>query len=264
MTRFSIVTICYNSEKTIERTIKSVLGQTYTDYEYIIVDGASTDATLSVIEKYIPQFEGRLKVISEPDKGIYDAMNKGIKASVGAMIGIVNSDDWLEPDALQIVNDAIIANGCNYNTNYCGGINYHWDGKVKPLGVNIHSFKKQTKLYIMAGVRHPGIFVPQKVYERIGLFDDEMKLSADLDFILRCYFGGVDFVDVGKVLSNMSEGGISTNNSAKSRQYAMNDRKRMLKKFGKKGIEYGWLLYSWKLRGMVRTLLISLGLYKVS
>ena len=93
--KFSIITISFNSGKTIERTLCSVLNQTYYDYEYIIVDGGSKDETLDIIKRYEPMFEGRLKWKSEPDKGIYDAMNKGIMRSSGDIIGIVNSDDWL-------------------------------------------------------------------------------------------------------------------------------------------------------------------------
>ena len=96
MKQFSIITICYNSERTIERTIKSVLAQTFRDYEYIIVDGGSNDSTLDIVRRYEPLFEGRLNWKSEPDKGIYNAMNKGIERSRGNIIGIVNSDDWLE------------------------------------------------------------------------------------------------------------------------------------------------------------------------
>ena len=113
--KFSIITICYNSEKTIERTIKSVLAQTYKNYEYIIVDGASKDGTLEIVKRFELQFDGRLKWKSEPDKGIYDAMNKGINMATGDVIGIVNSDDWLEADAMIIVAKAIEKNGNDRN-----------------------------------------------------------------------------------------------------------------------------------------------------
>lgn len=92
---FSIITVCFNSEKIIERTIKSVLEQSYQDYEYILVDGASSDRTLEIIHQYEPLFQGKMKLISEPDKGIYDAMNKGIRVASGELIGIVNSDDYV-------------------------------------------------------------------------------------------------------------------------------------------------------------------------
>ena len=86
--RFSIVTVSYNSAKTIERTIKSVLNQTYKNFEYIIVDGASTDVTIDIVKNFEPLFEGRMKWQSEPDKGIYNAMNKGIQRATGTIVGI--------------------------------------------------------------------------------------------------------------------------------------------------------------------------------
>ena len=103
----SIITVCYNSENTIERTITSVLHQDFKDYEYIIIDGASRDKTLYIIKQYEPLFKGRLKLISEPDKGIYDAFSKGCRLATGRFVWIVNSDDYLEPDALNTINKAI-------------------------------------------------------------------------------------------------------------------------------------------------------------
>lgn len=97
---FTIITVCYNSAATIEKTIKSVLGQSFTDFEYIIIDGASTDGTLDIINKYR---SGIATVVSEPDKGIYYAMNKGLSLARGRIVGIINSDDWYEPDALELV-----------------------------------------------------------------------------------------------------------------------------------------------------------------
>ena len=94
--KVSIITPCLNSEKTIRETIESVLNQTYLNIEYIIVDGGSTDNTLTIIREYIPLFRGRLHVISEKDDGIYDAMNKGIKKSHGQLIGIINSNDYYD------------------------------------------------------------------------------------------------------------------------------------------------------------------------
>lgn len=253
---FSVITICFNSEKTIERTIKSVLAQTNQDYEYIIVDGASTDKTLEIVKKYEPLFKGRMKWKSEPDNGIYDAMNKGIRRASGDIIGIVNSDDWLEPKALDIVENTFKENNYNTHTLYCGGINYIVaDGSVKRWDVNLKSFKRQVPLFVMSGIRHPATFVPHQVYDKIGVFDDQMKLSADQDFILRCYYGGVRFIEIKHVLSNMSEGGLSTEGSERARLFSTEDRIKMLKKFNKKGLSYFWLLYSWKFRGIVKRLL---------
>ena len=102
----SIITVCYNSEATIRRTIESVLGQTSSDFEYLAIDGASADRTLSILQEYRHRFEKRgisYRIYSERDEGIYDAMDKGIAKSRGEIIGIVNSDDWYEPDAVDTV-----------------------------------------------------------------------------------------------------------------------------------------------------------------
>lgn len=257
--KFSLITICYNSEKTIERTLKSVLNQSYKDYEYIIVDGASSDATLDIIKQYAPLFEDRMRWKSEPDTGIYNAMNKGIERSSGDIIGIVNSDDWLEPDALEIIANTFAHNRNNTNALYCGGIYYHrTNGTIKRWDANIQSFKRQVSLYIMSGIRHPATFVPRQVYMKIGLFNEQMKLSADQDFILRCYYGGVKFIEIPQILSNMSEGGFSTEGSVKAERIATEDRKIMLHNFKKRGIAYYWLFYSWKIRGLINKILRTL------
>ena len=94
----SIITVSYNAVKTIEDTITSVLNQTYSNIEYIIIDGASTDGTLEVIKKYQDDIS---IIVSEPDKGIYDAMNKGIERANGELIGIINADDWYEANAVE-------------------------------------------------------------------------------------------------------------------------------------------------------------------
>ena len=105
---FSIITVCLNSEKTVERTINSVLNQTFNDVEYIIIDGGSTDNTLNIIESYEEQIT---TIISEPDKGLYYAMNKGLALAKGRLIGIINSDDWYEPNTLDLVYQEYLKTG---------------------------------------------------------------------------------------------------------------------------------------------------------
>ncbi len=252
--RFSIITICFNSEKTIERTIKSVMSQTEKDYEYIVVDGASKDSTLDIIRMYEPMFDGRIKWKSEPDEGIYNAMNKGIERASGEIIGIVNSDDWLEPDALSKVANAYEDNNYDTNTLYCGGIVFHYtNGAIKRMDVNLESFRHYSKYYIMSGIRHPATFVPRDIYKRIGVFNDSMRLSADQDFILRCYFSGVQFYEIKAVLSNMSGGGVSTNNTSASLKKASHDRRIMLNSFGISGIKFQCLYYWWLVRMTLAT-----------
>ena len=101
----SIITVAYNSEQTIARTMESVLNQTYPEIEYIVIDGASTDNTVSVAESFIPKFEARdgysLRIISESDKGMYDALNKGAQMATGELVGQINADDFYELDGVE-------------------------------------------------------------------------------------------------------------------------------------------------------------------
>lgn len=213
--QFSIITITFNSEKTVEQTLKSVLDQTYKDYEYIIVDGASKDGTMDIVCKYEPLFEGRMKWKSEPDTGIYNAMNKGIMRSTGEIIGIVNSDDWLEPDALQILADEITKDDTNRSRILTGEVMFHYeDGDTQLYPTSYERYEYFAKRYRM-GLNHPATFVPRCIYDRMGLFDEQFKLYADADFIIRCYNAGVPIHFIHRVLSNMADGGASNVHSRK-------------------------------------------------
>lgn len=209
--RYSIVTISYNSGQTIERTIKSVLAQGVKDYEYIIVDGGSKDNTLDIVRKYEPLFEGRLKWKSEPDKGIYNAMNKGISRSSGEVIGIVNSDDWLEPDALEKLNRFIEENQIDLQSDVVlsGWMNFQYeDGTSQP----IKKYQDRLSVEIYKGdmyVNHPATFVSAITYKNHGTFDEHLKIFADNEMLIRFYQDGVPFHIIEEVLTNMGDGGAS-------------------------------------------------------
>lgn len=138
----SIITATYNSAETINDTIKSVLCQTNKDFEYIIVDGGSTDETVDIVKSYESEFSGRLKWVSEKDKGIYDAMNKGIKMASGDIIGILNSDDfYTDKDVLQTVADNFLnhsvdaISSCNISKDFVtmrtgGACNHHFSNRL--------------------------------------------------------------------------------------------------------------------------------------
>lgn len=209
--RFSIITVSYNSEQTIEKTLKSILVQSCQDYEYIIVDGASTDGTIDIVKKYEPLFHGRLKWKSEPDTGIYNAMNKGIRMAQGELIGIVNSDDWLENDALETLQKKLNDNPDNTNKILTGEMLFHYaDGGTQHFPTSYKLYEYYSKRYRM-GLNHPATFVPKSIYDDIGLFDEDFKLYADADFFIRCYEAHVGICFIDKVLSNMSDGGVSNN-----------------------------------------------------
>lgn len=240
--KFTIVTITYNSGLTVERTIKSILDQNYNDYEYIIIDGASKDNTIEIVRRYEPMFNGRLKWISEPDKGIYEAMNKGINRALGEIIGIVNSDDWLAPDALSILAEMATSSNNNPKALYCGSINFHYDNGT------FQEFQSSEKRFLEGipkfsynyGAYHPAIFVNRHVYESIGCFDDRMRIIADIEFIYRCFLKGMIFKFTDKVLSNMSDGG--TSNNLNLRVY-LNDKRICMKKYHQNSVKDYLKLY---------------------
>jgi len=206
---FSIVTVVYNGENTIEETIKSILAQTYKNVEYIIIDGGSTDGTLDIIKKYeneISYWE------SETDKGIYDAMNKGIRISKGEIIGIVNADDTLYPDTLTNVQELIALN----NLDYTYGKVHLMDKDGVVFGET--GFMKEeemiSKKYIDMPFPHPSMFVRREIYDEIGLYSLKFRLSSDYDFVLRVlekgYKGLALSSPTGKFRSGGESGGIET------------------------------------------------------
>lgn len=199
--KVSIITPCLNSEKTIRDTIESVLRQTYKNIEYIIVDGGSTDNTIPIIEEYIPLFQGRLRYISEKDKGIYDAMNKGIKMSRGCLIGIINSDDYYEDATVEKVVDRYRENSEQVIYGYLGLL----------LGNNrikIQNFSHKNLHQNM--IPHPTCFVTRKVYQKYGLFRKAFKITADYEFMVRLYEKNVEFIQIPEVLANFRVGGMSS------------------------------------------------------
>lgn len=226
---FSIVTVCFNSEKTIETTIKSVLQQKFKDYEYIIVDGASKDGTMDIVKSYEEKFEGRLKYISEPDKGIYDAFNKGVKMSQGKYVWIVNSDDYIEGEALQKLSNFIESNNWNILPVISGGMNFvSQSGEIistsKPTGKRLEKAYKNN--YI--GIPHPATLVPKEMYDRHGTFDTYYKIIGDADWFHRVYAAGEKFEFVDFVITNMTDGGISNQFIYRK---SLRDRIHFLKKF---------------------------------
>lgn len=208
----SITTPCYNSAATIERTIKSVLAQEFKNYEYIIVDGGSTDGTLDIICRYEPLFEGRMKWKSEPDKGLYDAFNKGIERSSGLYCWNVNSDDFIAPDALLVLfryienhpECPVISGGMHYITSSGELIR---DCISNPKS-EVFNYKHNGM-----GVNHPATVVPKVVYDRYGAYDIRFKICADIDWFNRIHKAGVSVLHIDDFIITMSDGGVSHNSS---------------------------------------------------
>ncbi|SDP06630.1 glycosyltransferase family 2 protein [Clostridium gasigenes] len=207
MNLFSIITVCYNSEKTIEKTIQSIINQRNGNYEYIIIDGKSTDSTLEIVNKYKKKMGNKLIVISEKDNGIYDAMNKGIRLAKGEFIGFLNSDDFYEDNALNIVENKIQETD-EYiygNTNLI----YAFDKKIiEKMSCSVNLLNEKT-LRTGMGFSHQSCFVKKNVFDRIGNFNIKYKVGADWDFTIRCYKNNIKFRKLDVIISNFSKDGIS-------------------------------------------------------
>lgn len=203
----SIITVVLNGEKFIEKTIKSVLNQTYRNIEYIIIDGGSTDNTLNIINKYKESID---ILISEPDKGLYDAMNKGIKHSNGELIGMVNSDDWYELDSVSVIVDKYIQNNKRI---------FHGDiYLVDKLGnKTLRKFVPSKFKFIFYGMTylHPSMFISREIYKNY-FYNINISSMADYQFVLEIFrIFPKDFCYLDKPLSNFRLGGISGNQSLK-------------------------------------------------
>lgn len=206
--KISIVTICFNSEATIRDTIESVLAQSYSDIEYIIIDGQSTDTTLSIIKEY----KERIAIlISEPDKGIYDAMNKGISLATGDIIGILNSDDFYRTN--KVITEVVVAYNKSPNTDILlGGVDFVRSEDISRV---VRSYKavgfKPWKLRFGFMPPHPSSFIRREVYEKIGIYKLNYKIGADFDFFVRSFLvHKLSFIIVDRTWVRMRVGGIST------------------------------------------------------
>lgn len=192
----SIITIVYNGEKFIEKCIQSVLGQSYSNIEYIIIDGGSTDRTVGIIKKYA---DSVTTWISEKDEGISDAFNKGLKLAKGEVIGIINADDWYEPYTVEKVAQMI----GDFDIVY-GDLKLWKNDKVDFVLKGNHEYlvKEMT-------VNHPTVFIKRECYEKFGLFSMEYKCAMDYDLLLRFKVNHCRFGYIPAVLANMRWEGLS-------------------------------------------------------
>ena len=205
--KVSIITVVRNNEETIKDAINSVLLQTYKDIEYIIVDGASTDGTVEIIKIYADKIS---KFISEPDRGLYDAMNKGIALATGDVIGMLNSDDlyidnrvienvikeFEEKDVDSVYADLIYVNPGNLDKT----VRYYDSSYFNP--------QKFAYGWMPA---YPTFFVKKEVYEKYGVFRTDLKIAADFDILIRfLHTYKISYSYMQEVLVKMRTGGVST------------------------------------------------------
>ncbi len=204
--KISLITVCYNSAKTIEDTLRSVQSQTYQNLEYIIIDGGSTDDTNKIVSKYKDSVSVH---ISEPDEGLYDAMNKGIEVATGDIVGILNSDDVffdsfvIEKIASEFeINkvDAIFSDLIYVKENDLG----------KPT--RLYSSKVFSKRMIKFGIMlpHPTFYVRKECYEKLGLYRTDYRVAADFELLARFIAQGITMHRIPFISVKMREGGVSS------------------------------------------------------
>lgn len=230
--KISIITATYNSGNTVRDTIESVLRQIYTDYEYIIKDGGSKDDTLDICREYESKFNGRMKIISAPDKGIYDAMNKGIEAATGDVVGLLNSDDfYTSNDVLQTVANAFVT-ADSIDAVY-GDIHFVKDEDLTK-SVRHYSSELFHRRWMRFGFMpaHPSFYCKKACYEKYGYFDTTFKIAADFENLLRLIFiGRIKTKYIKKDFVTMRTGGASTA-GFNSRKTIMKEHLRGFKKNG--------------------------------
>lgn len=200
----TIITVVFNGEKYLEQTIQSVINQTYDNVEYIVIDGGSTDGTVEIIHKYEDAIDYWL---SEPDQGLYFAMNKAISLAMGEIIGNLNCGDWYELDAIQ--NSVLALN--DSQADYAYGSVY----LVNQKGERIGKFSAMTgeklnqSIYYVQPYPHISAFVKKLVYLQEGAFNTKYKVAADHEFSLRIHTKNYQGVEIKKVLGNIRPGGLS-------------------------------------------------------
>lgn len=205
--RVSVITVCFNSAATIRDTIESVLAQDYEDIEYIIIDGGSTDQTLQIISEYKHCIS---KFITEPDRGIYDAMNKGIRLASGDVVGMLNSDDiYISQTAISELMS--VMNSSGVDAVYADLI------IVDPVRTDKVLRYYSSKHFTIAKFRygwmpaHPTFFVKRSAYSIAGLFNINFKIAADFDMLLRLLLmHKISHVYYPKCIVRMRAGGVST------------------------------------------------------
>jgi glycosyltransferase involved in cell wall biosynthesis len=225
--KVSIITVSKNSKDTISASIDSVLNQTYKNIEYIIIDGSSHDGTIEVIKKYIDKIS---YFTSEPDNGLYDAMNKGISHANGDIIGILNSDDFYIDNLVieKVVNefeseevDSIYADIVFVDSKNLNKILRYYDS----------SFFKPKKFAYGFMPAHPAFFVKKEIYDKYGCFNTKYKIAADFDLLVRfLYIHSISYSYMKEVLVKMRPGGIS--NSFKSVWQINNEQLKVCKDNG--------------------------------
>jgi len=226
--KITIITSTFNSSKTVKDTFESILKQTFKNIEYLVIDGCSKDGTIELIKEYEDKFEGRMRWISEKDRGVYDAMNKGIHMATGDVIGFLNSDDFFTAtDCLQTIADEFEKE--EIDATY-GNIHYVDSDDLDTM-VRFYSSKrfKPSRMRMGFMPAHPSFYCKRSVYEKYGDFDLGYKIASDFELLLRfIYVNKIKTKYIPKDFVTMRTGGLSTSGLASHCQI-MKDHRKALK-----------------------------------
>lgn len=210
--KVSIVTASFNSANTIQDTIDSVLRQTYHDIEYIVKDGGSTDGTVDILKEYEPKFCGRMKWITEKDKGIYDGMNKGILMSTGDVVGTLNSDDFFTDE--HVIENMVKAMEEKKVDAVYGDIHFVKNSDLK-TNIRYYSSKHFRPFWLRFGFMpaHPSFYLKRDVYEKAGLYKTDYKIGSDFEMMVRLFHKyRISYHYLPQDFVTMRSGGASTRN----------------------------------------------------
>lgn len=225
--KVSIITTCYNRAATIRGAIESVLAQDYPDIEYIVVDGASTDGSLEIIKEY----EERIaRIVSEPDGGMYEAINKGIRLATGDVIGLLHSDDFLyDNHVVSRIVERMKATGADFL--YGNGLFVNYENTDKVVRNWIGGSYRLRKVRLGWLPLHPTCYIRKDAIDKRGLYNETYKIAADSDFLLRYLLGGdLTVTYLNEYIVRMRMGGLSTD--SKKRKQMWKEDVRMYRSHG--------------------------------
>lgn len=246
--KVSVITVCYNSDATIQKAIDSIAAQTWPSIEHIVIDGASRDATVEIVQRNISKIA---HFVSEPDTGVYQAMNKGLKLATGDVIAFLNSDDvYSSANVVETVMHSMQLQGLDALFGDVEFFNARNPDKVVRT-YNSGRFKP-SRIGWGWMPAHPALFIKRDIYERFGHFHEDFKIAGDYEFIARIFKSGeLKSQHMDKVLVRMQTGGLST--SGLKATYRLN--REILRACRQNGVRTNWLMllskYFFKLRELI-------------
>lgn len=218
---FSIIICTHNSKDKLPKTLDSIWGQDFSDFEVVVVDGASADGTVEILKEYEKKFSGRLRWISEPDSGIYNAMNKGARLAEGDFLNVVGAGDWMEPGALKAVGDWIKGNP---QASAVYGRTRIWSEDLKESRI----FQSLVEDLPFQPMQHPALYYRCNCHEKFGFYDESYAIAADYLFCLKVFWAGRTRAErIDPVVVNFVLDGVSSQKKWRCRRETWRARREM-------------------------------------